>query len=185
LAISTRAGQSASHSTKEIADSAESSVYASAVDDWIVWLIVASVLGVVEVLTLTFVLGMLATGAAAAAVVAAVGGSAVWQYLTFAAVSAILLLAVLPAARRHRFMPPSIRTGTASLVGHRALTLSDINTADGGQVRIGGETWTARPYDAGQFITAGQWVDVVAIDGATAVVQYLQPGPGADIGVTQ
>lgn len=160
-------------------------VYASAVDAWIIWLIVAIVLAIVEVLTLTFVLGMLAGGAAAAAAVAAVGGSATWQWLTFAGVSAVLLLTVLPAARRHRFMPASIKTGTAGLVGHRALTLSDINTADGGQVRIGGETWTARPYAPDQLIPAGEWVDVVAIDGATAVVQHLQPEPGVDIGVTQ
>ena len=73
-----------------------------------------------------------------------------------------------PAATVHT--PPAIRTGTARLIGTRAMALSDINTADGGQVRIGGETWSARPYDEGLFIPAGEWVDVLAIDGATAVV---------------
>ena len=37
-------------------------------------------------------------------------------------------------------------------------------------MRIGGETWTARPYDEALVIPAGEWVDVLAIDGATAVV---------------
>jgi membrane protein implicated in regulation of membrane protease activity len=50
------------------------------------------------------------------------------------------------------------------------MSLSEITTANGGQVRIGGETWTARPHQDGVAIPAGQWVDVMAIDGVTAVV---------------
>jgi membrane protein implicated in regulation of membrane protease activity len=140
------------------------------VGPWVVWLVIAVVLAVAEVMTLTFVLGMIAGGAAAAAVVAAVGGPAFAQVLVFGGGSALLLGLVLPLARRHRHTPNAIRTGTAKLIGTRAMALSDINTADGGQVRIGGETWTARPYDEGLLIPAGEWVDVLAIDGVTAVV---------------
>jgi membrane protein implicated in regulation of membrane protease activity len=140
------------------------------VDAWVFWLIVAGLLAIAEVMTLTFVLGMLAAGAAGAAVVAAIGGPLVAQLIVFAAVSVVLLGLVLPAARRHRRMPPAIRSGTARLIGTRAMTLSEIDTANGGRVRIGGETWTARPYQDGLHIAAGEWVDVLAIDGVTAVV---------------
>jgi membrane protein implicated in regulation of membrane protease activity len=140
------------------------------VDAWVVWLIVAVVLAIAEVLTLTFVLGMIAGGAAAAAIVGATGAAPVWQFVTFGVVDVALLALVLPAARRHRHMPSAIRTGTAKLIGTRAMALSDIDTAAGGQVRIGGETWSARPYADGLHIPAGEWVDVLAIDGATAVV---------------
>jgi membrane protein implicated in regulation of membrane protease activity len=136
----------------------------------VLWLVIAVVLAVAEVMTLTFVLGMIAGGAAAAAIVAGVGGPAFAQVLVFGGGSAALLALVLPLARRHRHTPSAIRTGTAKLIGTRAMALSDINTADGGQVRIGGETWTARPYDEALLIPAGEWVDVLAIDGATAVV---------------
>ncbi len=147
-------------------------------DPWI-WLVIAVVLAIAEVLTLTFVLGMIAGGAAAAAIAAAVGAPAIAQIVVFGAVDAALLGLVLPAARRHRHTPSAIRTGTARLIGTRAMALSDINTAHGGQVRIGGETWTARPYDEGLHITAGEWVDVLAIDGATAVVHPTTlPGTG-------
>jgi membrane protein implicated in regulation of membrane protease activity len=149
---------------------ADTEVYASAVDGWLVWLIVAVVLAIAEVMTLTFVLGMLAGGATAAAIAGAVGAPPVGEVITFGVVSAALFALVLPAARRHRHTPSAIRTGTAKLIGTRAMALSDINTADGGTVRIGGETWTARPYDEGLLIPAGEWVDVLAIDGATAVV---------------
>jgi membrane protein implicated in regulation of membrane protease activity len=145
-----------------------------------VWLIVAGVLAIAEVSSLTFVLGMLSAAAAVTAAAAALGLPVIGQVITFIIASGLLLGLVLPAARRHRHMPPAIRTGTARLVGARAMALSDISTANGGQVRIGGETWTARPYDEGLHIPAGQWVDVLAIDGATAVVHPTTlPGTGS------
>jgi membrane protein implicated in regulation of membrane protease activity len=140
------------------------------VDAWVLWLVIAVVLAIAEVVTLTFVLGMLAGGAAAAAIVGAAGAPFLAELVTFGVVSAGLLGLVLPAARRHRHTPHAIRTGTAKLIGTRAMALTDITTAAGGQVRIGGETWTARPYNDGLHIPAGEWVDVLEIDGATAVV---------------
>jgi membrane protein implicated in regulation of membrane protease activity len=144
--------------------------YASAVDAWVWWLIAAIALAILEALTLTFVLGITAIAAGASAIAAAAGASSTWQWVIFAICDAVLLTLLLPVARRHRHMPPRIRSGTDKLVGTRAMSLSEITTATGGQVRIGGETWTARPYQDGVAIPAGQWVDVMAIDGVTAVV---------------
>jgi membrane protein implicated in regulation of membrane protease activity len=144
--------------------------YASGVDAWAVWLIIGVAFAVAEVMTLTLVLGMIATGAGAGALAAALGASTIWQLVVFAAVSAALLGLVFPAARRHRKAPPSMKSGTERLIGTKAITLSDVTTASGGRVRIGGETWTARPYDVAQVIPAGEWVHVMEIDGATAVV---------------
>jgi membrane protein implicated in regulation of membrane protease activity len=141
------------------------------VDAWVVWLIIGVLCAVAEVLTLTFVLGMIATGAAVAALVAALGASTIWQLVVFCAITAALLIFVFPIARRHRNAPPSIKSGTERLVGTKAITLTDVNTAFGGRVRIGGETWTARPYDVDQVIPAGEWVYIKEIDGVTAVVQ--------------
>jgi membrane protein implicated in regulation of membrane protease activity len=149
------------------------------VDPWAIWLIVAFVFAVAEIGTLSFVLGMLAGGAAITAIAAALGVPPVGQVVIFALADALLLGLVLPAARRQRHTPAAIRTGTARLVGTRAMTLSEVTTADGGRVRIGGETWSARPYDEGLLIPAGEWVDVLDIDGATAVVHPTTlPGSG-------
>ena len=137
--------------------------------DWVLWLIAASVFGVAEVLTLTLVLGMLAVAAVAAAVVAAVGLPPAVQIVSFAGVSVLLLGLARPIARQHRRTPASLQSGAAALVGRRATAVTDVDHA-GGQVRIGGEIWSARPYDEHQHIPAGAAVDVVQIDGATAVV---------------
>ena len=141
--------------------------------DWLIWLIVAGVLAVVELATLTFVLGMLAVAAGGAAVVAALGAPPAVQVTAFAAGSVLLLAFVRPIARRHTHTPVSIRTGTAALVGRRAVAVTAID-AHGGQVRIGGEVWSARSYDDAQTIPVGAPVDVAAIDGATAVVIPLE-----------
>ncbi len=143
--------------------------------DWLVWLIVAGVLGVAEVLTLTLVLGMLSVAALCAAVAAGLGAPAAVDVSIFAVVSVLLLGVVRPVARRHRRMPPAIRTGTDALVGRRALVLEQVN-ARGGRVKINGEVWSARSYDETQVIPEGATVDVLGIDGATAVVHSLELG---------
>ena len=62
-----------------------------------------------------------------------------------------------------------LRTGTAALVGSKALVLQRVD-ANGGRVRIGGEEWSARAFLEDQVIEPGARVEVVKIEGATALV---------------
>src|SRR4051812_17836944 len=141
--------------------------------DWLVWMIAAGALAAAEVLTLTLVLGMLSVAALAAAVTAALGLPAAGQVAVFAAVAVLLIAVVRPVARRHRHMPASLRTGTDALVGRRGTAVTQVD-GHAGQVRIGGEVWSARTYDEGHVIPAGTEVDIAQIDGATAVVLPLE-----------
>lgn len=141
--------------------------------DWLVWLIAAGALAAAEVLTLTLVLGMLSVAALAAALVGALDAPAAAQVAVFAGAAILLLGVVRPVARRHRHMPATIRTGTDALVGKRGVAVTEI-TGRGGQVRIGGEVWTARTYDDSHVVAAGAAVDIAQIDGATAVVLPLE-----------
>ena len=70
---------------------------------------------------------------------------------------------------RHLKQPPTLRTGTAALVGRGALVQQEVNGHDG-RVRIGGEEWSARSYDETLVIPVGATVDVIQIEGATALV---------------
>lgn len=141
--------------------------------DWLVWLIAAGALAAAEVLTLTLVLGMISVAAVAAAVIAGVGAPAAVQVGVFAGASILLIAVVRPVARSHRHMPAAIRTGTDALVGKRGITVTQVD-AHSGQVRIGGEVWSARTYDDRHVIPAGAPVDIAQIDGATAVVLPLE-----------
>src|SRR3954452_13043717 len=137
--------------------------------DWVVWIIAAAGLAAGEIFTLGFFLGPIAIAAAVAAVAAAVGAGVEIQVAVFVLASVGTLAVIRPVARRHMRTPARLRSGTAALVGQRALVLQRID-ADHGQVKIGGEVWTARPYDESEVFEAGDRVDVMKIDGATALV---------------
>jgi membrane protein implicated in regulation of membrane protease activity len=140
-------------------------------DAWVIWILVAVAFGIGEMLTTTFVLAPFSVGTLAAALVAAIGGGAVGSWLTFIVVSLLTLWVVRPIARAHLRTPPQLRTGTAALVGRRAIVLERIANDEGvGCVRIDGEVWTARAYDEDTVIEAGTPVQVIEIRGATALV---------------
>jgi membrane protein implicated in regulation of membrane protease activity len=139
------------------------------VDAWIAWLVVAVLLAVGEVLTLGLVVGMVAAGALVGAVAALAGAGLALQVLAFLVASVALLGLVRPVARAHLRQPRALRTGTAALVGARALVLERVDV-HGGRVKIGGEVWSARAYDEAQSIEPGTTVEVVKIEGATALV---------------
>jgi membrane protein implicated in regulation of membrane protease activity len=140
-------------------------------DAWVIWILVAVAFGIGEVLTTTFVLAPFSVGALVAALVAAIGGGAVGSWLTFIVVSLLTLWVVRPIARAHMRTPAQLRTGTAALIGRRAIVLERIANDEGvGCVRIDGEVWTARAYVEDQVIEAGTAVQVIEIRGATALV---------------
>ena len=137
---------------------------------WVIWAIAAALLAVGELFTPgLFFLGPVALAAVAAAV-ASVFGAAVWlQLVVFAAGSFASLGLLRPIARAHLSMPAAIRTGTAALEGARAVVLQRVDQ-NGGRVRIGGEEWSARSYMPDQVLEPGTQVEVVKIEGATALV---------------
>jgi membrane protein implicated in regulation of membrane protease activity len=137
----------------------------------VLWILAACAFGVGELLTTSFFLAPFGVGALVAALVAAIGAPAGLAWGTFFIVSLLMLWVVRPIARSHRRMPPQLRTGTAALVGKRAIVLERIANHEAvGCVRIDGEVWTARAYDDERVIEAGTPVEVVEIRGATALV---------------
>ena len=129
----------------------------------------AAALAAGEVITFGFLLGPLALAALVTAAVAAIGAGIELQIAVFIAGSLASLLFLRPVAMKHMRTPPSLRSGTAALVGARAVVLERVN-ADGGQVKLGGEVWTARPFDEDEVMEEGARVEVLKIEGATAVV---------------
>jgi membrane protein implicated in regulation of membrane protease activity len=137
--------------------------------DWVIWALAAVILAAGEAASAALVLGPIALAAAVAAIVAAAGGGAAAQILAFIAGSVGALLILRPIARRHMKQPPHMRTGAAALIGCSAMVLEQVDR-DRGLVKIGGEVWSARSYDEDQVIEPGDRVEVLKIDGATALV---------------
>ena len=138
-------------------------------EDWVLWMVAVGVLTVGEILTMGFFLGPIAAAALVTALVALLGAGLAVQLAVFSLLSIASIVVLRPIARRHLHVPAKIRTGTAALVGSRAVVLEQVS-ADAGTVKIGGEVWTARPFDEDEVIEEGARVEVLKIDGATALV---------------
>jgi membrane protein implicated in regulation of membrane protease activity len=137
---------------------------------WETWLMIAVALGVLELLSTDLILIMLAGGALVGMVVA-VFGLPVAVQIVVALAAALGLLAVIRPSMVHRLHAgPTLRTGANALIGERGFVLEPLSHAAPGRVKIGGDVWTARPYDEDDQIEAGAAVDVVSIKGATAYV---------------
>jgi membrane protein implicated in regulation of membrane protease activity len=137
--------------------------------DWLVWTVVAAACAGLEAFTLTLVLGFVAIAAVIALAVGAAGGPVIAQLIAFIVSSIALLAIARPIARAHLRTPAILRSGVDALVGAHAIVVQKVD-AHNGQVKIGGEVWTARAYMEDQVLEAGATVDVVKIQGATALV---------------
>ena len=138
-------------------------------EDWVYWMLGAGLLAVGEMFTLSFFAGPVAIAAVVAAIAALAGAGVALQILVFIVASAASLLMLRPIARRHLRTPAQLRTGTAALVGERGVVVTRVD-GDGGQVKLVGEVWSARAFDEDEVIEPGTRVQVMKIEGATALV---------------
>ncbi len=124
---------------------------------WVIWLVAALLFGVGELHARGFVLAPLAVGALVAAGASLAGLTAALSVLVFLTVWIAVLRALRPLALRGQRRPVSLRTGAGALVGQSAVVIERIANDEGvGIVRVGGELWTARSFDDGVVIAAGE-----------------------------
>lgn len=126
-------------------------------------------LSIAEVLGGEFVLLMLGGGALISAAVALLVPWLWLQLLVFALVSVALVLGARPPLLRHFRTVAAIRTGIDAVIGSKATVVSTVDS-DGGQVKIGGEVWSAKGVEGHRPLPPGTPVTVVEVRGATAVV---------------
>jgi membrane protein implicated in regulation of membrane protease activity len=136
---------------------------------WVIWLVIAVVLGAAEAFTTTAALGVLGGAALVPTILGAVGLPLPVQLVAFAIASVAGLVVVRPIALRHMHSPQLQLFGIDALIGKRAYVVREVSDRDG-LVRIDGEEWTARSFDESTVIPVGADVDVMRISGTTAFV---------------
>ncbi len=142
---------------------------------WLWWTGAALILGLIEIASLDLVFTMLAAAALAAAAAAFFGATFPFQVIAFVITAVILLALLRPLLlRRLKLTGPAPTTNADANVGKLAEVLVAV-TDRSGMVKLRGEQWTARSADPGQELPPGQMVDVVRIEGATAVVSAQPP----------
>jgi membrane protein implicated in regulation of membrane protease activity len=139
---------------------------------WAAWTGAAILLGVAELLSLDLVLLMLAVGAGAGVVAALLGAPFALQLLAAIGTAVAMLALVRPSMVKRLHSGPELTLGHDALVGKQAVAVSEV-TSQGGQIRVGGEVWSARPYDETAVIREGARVDIFEIKGATALVHEI------------
>ncbi|HET7071269.1 MAG TPA: NfeD family protein [Nocardioides sp.] len=137
---------------------------------WAAWLALAVALGVAEMVSLDLILLMLAVGAVVGALVALAGLPFLLQALLAAGGAAAMLALVRPNLIRRLHAGPDLVQGHDRLVGQQGVVTEQLSAQAPGRVKVGGEIWSAAPYDETQTIQPGAVVEVFAIRGATAYV---------------
>jgi membrane protein implicated in regulation of membrane protease activity len=133
-------------------------------------MVLAVVLGMAEMVSLDLVLLMLAVGAVVGALAALASFPVILQVLLAGGGAAAMLSLVRPNLLRHLHGGPDLVTGTGKLVGLQGLVTEELSAHHPGRVKVGGEIWSAQPYDESLVIPSGATVEVFAIRGATAFV---------------
>ena len=137
---------------------------------WAAWLLLAVALGVAEMVSLDLILLMVAAGALVGALVALAGAPLILQVLLAAGASGAMLLLVRPSLVARLHDGPTLVSGHDRLVGQQGVVTEELSALNPGRVKVGGEIWSACPYDEGLTIPPGATVEVFAIRGATAYV---------------
>jgi membrane protein implicated in regulation of membrane protease activity len=133
------------------------------------WLAASGALLVIEIMTVDLLFASLSFSALLAAGANALGYGVVVQGVVFGVGAAGSLLFLRPIALRHLKKKSSDQaTNVEALIGAPAITLSVVDE-NSGLVKLSGETWSA--HSTRGVIEVGSQVEVVAIEGATAVVK--------------
>lgn len=137
---------------------------------WAAWGIVALGLAAAEMLMLDFTLMMLAAGALAGAVVALIAPGLWWLQILVAIAVAILTLAIIrPTLLRRIRQLPGYRSSVDTLIGASGVATQAI-TGTSGEVRVSGDQWSARAFDASMTIKPGEPIEVYDREGLTLLV---------------
>jgi membrane protein implicated in regulation of membrane protease activity len=144
---------------------------------WAVWIILGIVLLGVEATTTAFVAIYFGVAALLVSLLALAGLPLALQVVAFAGLSVAGLLLTRSTLARLSGSGPELRIGAEALPGQRGVVVRAIGADDPGQVRIGGDTWTARCYFDDEAIAEGARVEVIEVRGVTALVVESHPSP--------
>ena len=134
----------------------------------IIWLALLIVFVILEAATVQLICIWFAAGALGAMLVSILGGALWLQILVFFTLSIVLFSLLWPLARKH-LKPKLVATNVDALVGKVCKVVEEIDPVEGGRVKVGDVTWSAR-CETGEMIPAGTQVEILKIQGAKVFV---------------
>lgn len=138
----------------------------------IIWLALMIGFIILEAATVQLLSTWFAAGALAAMLVSLLGGAVWLQVVVFFTVSIVLLVTLWPMAKKH-IKAKAVPTNADALIGRICAVTENIDPIEGGRVKIGDVTWSARS-EQGKAIPAGTLVKVQKIQGAKVFVEVVK-----------
>jgi membrane protein implicated in regulation of membrane protease activity len=138
---------------------------------WAIWIVIAVAMLAIEATTSSFFTIYFGVAAAITALLAVAGLPAAVQIIAFGLLGVGGLALTRPALKRMAGADtPAVPTGVDAMRGRIGVVTKAIGELESGQVKIGGETWSARSYFEHEPIDQGMRVEVVEVKGVTALV---------------
>ena len=139
---------------------------------WHIWLIVAGVCFIIEMITIGFLIFWFGIGALITMIVSLIfPENILLQATVFVISSTSLIFLTKPFVEKFTKKDKKVATNAYSIIGKKGIVVQDINEAHGvGQIKVAGEVWSAKTTD-GLVIEKGSQVEVIKIDGVKAVVE--------------
>ena len=136
----------------------------------IIWLVLMVVFIAMEAATVQLISTWFAVGALASMIVCLLGAEVWLQLVVFFTVCIVLLSLLFPMARKH-LKPKLVATNADALVNRICVVTEDIDPVEGGRVKLGDVTWSAR---AEAVIPAGSLVKILRIQGTKVFVEQVE-----------
>lgn len=140
----------------------------------LMWTVVLLISVIIEAITIDLVSIWFGVGAVAALICEALGLSQVLQVVIFAIVSVICIIISRPLAKKY-LRGNTIKTNLDRVIGKHCLVTETITADTKGEVKVMGTLWSAVSLDNIK-IEAGQYAEVVSIEGAHVVVRKIEKG---------
>ncbi len=138
---------------------------------WYIWLIMAGIFLIAEIITVGFLIFWLSIGSLFAMITSLFTDNLVIQTAVFVISSTILIFVTKPFVKKFATNKNPIKTNVYSIIGKNGIVTQDINPIEAvGQIKISGEVWSAISQD-NQIIPKDTKIRVLEIKGVKAIVE--------------
>lgn len=140
---------------------------------WKLWLIIAGLFFVCEIITVGFLIFWLGIGALIAMIVSLFTSNIIIQTTVFVISSSLLILTTKPFVKKFVDVKPT-NTNAFSIIGKKALVIKNIDPVHStGQIKINGEVWSAESENS-EIIPEGSEVEILNIKGVKTIVKEIK-----------
>ncbi len=141
---------------------------------WKIWLIIAGISLIAEIITVGFLIFWFAIGALITMIVSFFTSNIIIQTTVFIVSSTILIFATKPFVNKFSKSEDTVPTNVYSIIGKTGIVIDDIDPINSkGQIKVNGETWSATSNEY-TIIPKNSEVKILEVKGVKAVVSPVK-----------